>query len=99
MDLGLLYAVIGGLFEPVWVWFLASSGKQEGRRKIIFLALFLITSVVSVYWVGLAMRSMNIGAAYAVWTAVGAVTTLVISRFAFGEEMNLLKILAAIMII
>ncbi len=99
MDFVLIYAVIGGLFEPVWVYFLARSQREEGNRKILMLALFLVTSVVSVYWVGLSMRYVNIGVAYAVWTAVGAVTTLTVSRFAFGEDVNWMKILAAALII
>lgn len=99
MDPVLGYAVIGGLFEPVWVYFLARSGREEGNRRILMLALFLVTSIVSVYWVGLSMRYVNIGVAYAVWTAVGAVATLAVGRFAFGEDVGRRKVLAAALII
>lgn len=98
MDSGLLFALIGGLWEPVWVWFLDRSSKEAGNRRILCLALFLVTSVVSVYFVGLAMQSMNIGVAYAVWTAVGSITTMLLSRFALGESFNVRKVVAVVLI-
>lgn len=99
MDLGLAYAVFGGLWEPVWVWFLNRSSTAEGNRKILYLALFFVTSVISVFFVGKAMQTMNVGVSYAIWTAVGSVTTLLISRFVLKERFNLMKIAAVFLIL
>lgn len=99
MDPGILYALIGGLWEPVWVWFLDRSSKEEGNRRILCLALFLVTSVASVFFVGMAMKTMNIGVAYAVWTAVGSVFTMVLSRFTLGEGFSARKVLAVFLIL
>jgi len=99
LDIGLLYAAFGGLWEPVWVWFLNRSSLEKGSRKYAYLALFLVTSVISVFFVGKAMETMNVGVAYAIWTAVGSVTTLLISRFVLKERFNLVKVVAVFLIL
>ena len=99
MDSGLLFAVIGGFWEPVWVWFLSRAEKTEGNARTLNLALFVVTSILSVYFLSFAMRTMNIGVSYAVWTAVGALLTLAIGRIFLKESLNSRKIIAVIMIL
>ena len=99
MDSGLVWAVIGGFWEPVWVWFLTRAENSEGRSKYINLALFVVTSILSVYFLSFAMRTMNIGVSYAIWTAVGSLLTLTISRVFLKEAVNTRKVIAVMMIL
>lgn len=99
MDSGLLFAVIGGFWEPVWVWFLTRAENSRGNARLVNLALFVVTSILSVYFLSFAMRSMNIGVSYAVWTAVGSVVTLAVSRLFMKEVVDTRKIVAVVMIL
>lgn len=44
--------------------------------------------VVSLWLLGLAMRALPVGTAYAVWVGVGAVGTVVLGIILFGEPTN-----------
>ena len=98
-DSGLIFAVVAGFWEPVWVWFLTRAEHSEGRARNINLVMFVITSVLSIYFLSFAMRTMNVGVAYAVWTAVGSLITLAIGRLFLSEALNPRKILAVFMIL
>jgi quaternary ammonium compound-resistance protein SugE len=54
--------------------------------------------VVSVVLLGWAMRSLPVGTAYAVWTGIGAVGTVVLGIVLFGEPATLGR-LACVMLI
>ena len=96
---GLAFAVFGGLLEPVWVWFLSRYGDKQGITKFVYLALFVLFSVLSVLAVGYAMGGMNMGVAYSVWTAVGSVTTIAVSRIFLGESFDSRKVLGVFLIL
>jgi multidrug transporter EmrE-like cation transporter len=99
MDLSLVYIIIGGLWEPVWVWCLNKTSHSEGRLRLEWGVLFVITSITSVFFLGLGIQSMNIGIAYAIWTAVGSITTLLISRVFLGEGFDKRKVIAVFLIL
>lgn len=99
MDTALLFAVFGGFLEPVWVWFLSGYDSKQGYLRYAYLALFLFFSIASVLAVGAAMGSMNMGVAYSVWTAVGSVSTVVISRVFLKESLNVRKVLGVFLVL
>lgn len=67
-----LILIGSALFEAVWA---TALGKSNGLRKPLPTAIFLIANVISMVGLGLAMRTIPVGTAYAVWTAIGAVCT------------------------
>jgi quaternary ammonium compound-resistance protein SugE len=55
--------------------------------------------VASISLLGVAMRSLPLGTAYAVWTGIGAVGTVVLGIFLFGESAAMGRLLCVAMIL
>ncbi len=83
-----LYLVAAGLLEIVW----ASGFKQMGIARPL-LSLGVIAAMIGSFgllW--LAMRSLPIGTAYAVWTGIGAAGAAVVGVIAFSEPATALRL-------
>lgn len=92
--------IIGGFFEPMWVLALEKFGKAENRSgKAVYGTACLVAMIFSLFFLSLGMRTMNIGIAYAIWTAVGSVITILLSRVLMNEHFNALKVIAIMMIV
>ena len=74
--------VIAGLFEVGWAIGLKYT---EGFTRLWPTVGTLGAMVVSVGLLGLAMRSLPVGTAYAVWTGIGAVGTVILGIVLFSE--------------
>ena len=77
-----LLLVVAGLFEIVW----AIGLKHTHGFTRLWPTLGTVSAmVVSIGLLGLAMRSLPVGTAYAVWTGIGAVGTVLLGMVFFGE--------------
>jgi quaternary ammonium compound-resistance protein SugE len=74
--------VIAGVFEVGWAIGLKYT---EGFTRLIPSALTLTAMVASIVLLGLALRALPVGTAYAVWTGIGAVGTAALGIYLFGE--------------
>ena len=95
----LAYIVIGGCFEPVWVFALEKADSSEGRRMMGFYAIALTCMFLSIFFLSFAMRTMSVGVSYAIWTAVGSILTLLISKIFYNEMFKPPKIVGIMMIL
>ena len=77
--------VIAGLFEVAWAIGLKYT---EGFTKLWPSVGTLTAMALSVILLGLAMRSLPVGTAYAVWTGIGAVGTVILGIVLFAEPAN-----------
>lgn len=73
---------LAGLFEVGWAIGLKYT---EGFTRPIPSALTLAAMVASVVLLGIAMKSLPVGTAYAVWVGVGAVGTAILGIVLFAE--------------
>lgn len=80
MDWALL--LLGGLFE---VGFTTALRFVDGFRSISWTLAFLASAGCSMALLGLAARTIPMGTAYVVWGGVGAVGTVLVGVFWFGE--------------
>ncbi|TYP75603.1 DMT family transporter [Paenibacillus methanolicus] len=87
--MGWVYVFIGGLFEIGWAYGLRAS---EGFTKPIPSALTAITLAISFYLFAKAMRMLEIGTAYAVYTGIGTAGTAIIGMLVLGEPAGALRI-------
>lgn len=85
-----LVLVVSGLFEAVWATALS---KSEGFTKPLPIVVFVIGSVISVAGLGLAMKHIPVGTAYAIWTGIGGATTVAYAMITKAEPVNVIKIL------
>ena len=77
-----------GLFEIGW-----AVGLKAANGRPLILAATIVAMVASVALLYLAMRDLPLGTAYAVWTGIGAVGTVVVGIVAFGESADALRLL------
>ena len=73
---------IAGLLEIVWAIGLKYT---EGFTRLWPTVGTVIAMILSVALLGLAMRTLPVGTAYAVWTGVGAVGTVLLGIVLMGE--------------
>jgi quaternary ammonium compound-resistance protein SugE len=77
-----LVLVIAGLFEVAWAIGLKYT---EGFTRPWPSVATAAAMIVSVVLLGIAMRTLPVGTAYAVWTGIGAVGTVALGIVLFGE--------------
>lgn len=81
--------VIAGLFEIGWAIGLKYT---EGFTRPWPSVLTAAAMVLSVLLLGLAMRELPVGTAYAIWTGIGAVGTALLGIVLFGEVASLARL-------
>ncbi len=81
---------IAGLLEITWAVGLKYS---NGFTKFLPSALVIAGGFVSVWLLGIAMKTIPLGTAYAVWTGIGILGTVALGIVFFHEPINLLRLL------
>ncbi|MFO1759642.1 quaternary ammonium compound efflux SMR transporter SugE [Pseudomonas aeruginosa] len=85
-----------GLLEVGWA---VGLKYTEGFSKPLPTVLTALAMLVSLGLLGLAMKHLPLGTAYAVWTGVGAVGTVIAGIVLFGESMALLRLASVALIV
>jgi len=88
--------IVAGLFEVGWAVGLKYS---EGFTRPTASLATLGSMVVSLGLLGLALRSLPLGAAYAVWTGVGTVGTALLGMLLFQEAADVRRLLCIALIV
>lgn len=88
--------LFAGLFEVGWAIGLKYT---DGFSRPLPTLLTVAAMVVSLTLLGLAMKELPLGTAYAIWTGVGAVGTVIAGIILFGESMALLRLASVALII
>lgn len=78
--------LVAGLFEVGWAVGLKFT---DGFTRVWPTVGTVVSMAVSLYLLGVALRSLPLGTAYAVWTGVGAVGTAVMGIVLLGESADL----------
>ncbi len=81
--------VLAGLFEVGWAIGLKYT---EGFTRLWPTVGTVAAMVVSLGLLGIAMKSLPVGTAYAIWVGVGAVGTVILGIVLFDEPVNALRI-------
>jgi len=85
-----------GLFEVGWA---VGLKYTDGFSKPIPTVLTVGAMVISLGLLGLAMKELPLGTAYAIWTGVGAVGTVIAGIILFGESMALVRLVSVALIV
>lgn len=91
-----VYLVAAGLLEVVWA---VSMKQSEGFSRPGPTVLMIVTMLGSFGLLAMAMRSLPLGTAYAIWTGIGAVGAFVVGVAALGEAASPARVLAALLIV
>lgn len=85
--------IVAGLFEVAFAFCLGKAKETTGTEMYFWYAGFLVTLTVSMVLLIKATQSLPIGTAYAVWTGIGAVGTVLVGIFVFKEPTTFLRLL------
>ena len=88
--------LIAGLFEIVWA---VGLKYTDGFSRLWPTVGTLAAMGVSVYLLSISMRSLPVGTAYAVWTGIGSVGTVMLGILLFGEGLSLVRLGCIAMIV
>jgi quaternary ammonium compound-resistance protein SugE len=90
--------IIAGIFEIGWPLGLKMS-QTNPACKIWGLVIAIISMCVSGGLLWFVQKTIPIGTAYAVWTGIGAVGTLVVGIVFFGDSSSIWRMLSALLIV
>ncbi|RTY70241.1 multidrug efflux SMR transporter [Flavobacterium sp. GSP27] len=84
--------ILGGLFEVGFATCLGKAKESSGMAATFWLCGFLICLAISMGLLYKATLTLPIGTAYAVWTGIGAVGTVLVGIFVFKEPADFWRI-------
>lgn len=84
--------IIAGLFEVGFASCLGKAKQSTGSTANIWYAGFLACLFISMYLLVKATQTLPIGTAYAVWTGIGAVGTVLMGILVFKEPAEFWRI-------
>lgn len=90
-----LLLVIAGLLEIAWAIGLKYT---EGFTRFTPSVLTLMAMAASFYLLSIALRTLPMGTAYAVWVGIGAVGTAIMGMLIFNESATPLKLVSILLV-
>ncbi|MBU3183167.1 quaternary ammonium compound efflux SMR transporter SugE [Clostridium psychrophilum] len=91
-----LYLVVAGMFEVEWAIGLKYS---QGFTKMMPSVFTLVGMIASFYFLSLALKSLPIGTAYAIWTGIGTIGTVILGAVLFKEPFDIMHIICIALIV
>jgi quaternary ammonium compound-resistance protein SugE len=88
--------IVSGLLEAGWALSLKAS---DGLSKLWPSVAFFVLLAASMAGLTIALKTLPVGPAYAVWVGIGAVVTAVVGMIAFKDPVNVLTIGSIVLII
>jgi quaternary ammonium compound-resistance protein SugE len=91
-----LYLVVAGIFEVVWA---TSLKYTDGFTKLYPSIITIVGMIISFMFLSISLKTLPLGTAYAIWTGIGAIGTVIIGILMFGEPQSIARILFVVLII
>ncbi len=85
-----LYLVIAGMFEVWW----AVGLKYSQGFTVLVPSIFTISGMIaSFYFLSLALKNLPLGTAYAIWTGIGTIGTVILGIILFKEPVDIIRLM------
>jgi len=91
-----LILFLAGIFEVVWAIGLKYT---HGFTKITPTIFTIIAMIISFYLLSLALKSLPLGTAYAIWVGIGTIGTVIAGVILFSEPTSTIRIVSIILIL
>ena len=91
-----LYLIVAGIFECGWA---IGIKYTDGFTKFWPSVLTLTAMAISIWLLSMAMKTIPIGTAYAIWTGIGAVGVTIVGMLLFNESIEILRIFCLLLIV
>jgi quaternary ammonium compound-resistance protein SugE len=85
-----IYLTVAGLFEIGWAIGLKYT---DGFTRVLPSLWTIASMIASILLLGLALKTLPVGTAYAVWTGIGAVGTAILGIWLLAEPATALRLL------
>lgn len=83
------FLILAGILE---IGFTTCMKLSNNFTNVKWTSAFVVCIVLSFYFVNKASQTLPLGTAYAVWTGIGAVGTVLVGIFYFNEAVNFWRI-------
>ncbi|MCY1524349.1 Quaternary ammonium compound-resistance protein SugE [compost metagenome] len=87
-----LFLILGGLFEVGFTYCLGKGKESSGNSSLFWYISFAVCLILSMMLLIKATQSLPLGTAYAVWTGIGAVGTVLVGIWVFNEPAGFWRI-------
>ena len=91
-----IYLAVAGIFEIVWSIQLKNS---HGFSVLVPSILTAVGMAISIWFLSLALKTIPLGTAYAVWTGIGILGTVIFGSIFLKEPVDILKIIFILLIV
>ncbi|MFD0362371.1 DMT family transporter [Nocardia sp. GCM10030253] len=91
-----IYLMIAAVFEVV---FALATNATHGFTVLGPSLLTAAAASGGIFFLSLALRTLDVGVGYTVWTGIGSVGTVIFGTLIFHESLNVWKVLAFVLII
>ena len=88
--------VVAGLFETGWA---VGLKYTEGFTRLWPTIWTALAMIISLWLLGIAMKSLPVGTAYSVWVGVGAVGTFILGIVLLGESASAARLISVALIV
>ena len=88
--------VSAGVLEIVWAYFMKQS---QGFTHLTPTAVTIVTMIASFGLLSMAMKTLPLGTAYAIWTGIGAVGAFIVGVMVLGEALTPMRIGGVVLIV
>ena len=88
--------VVAGLFEVAWAIGLKYTDGFTRWWPSVWTLVAMVASIVLLAW---AMKTLPVGTAYAAWTGIGAVGTVILGIVLFGEPATFARLACVALIV
>ena len=91
-----IYLLIAGFFEVFWAIGLKMS---HGFTNVIISILTIAGMIASFYFLALALKNIPLGTAYAIWTGIGTIGTVILGILIFKEPASIMRFVCIAMVL
>ncbi len=91
-----VYLLAAGVLEIVWAYLMKASAGFTKPWPTVGMVVFMIGSFGLL---SLAMKTLPLGTAYAIWTGIGAVGAFAVGAFVLGEPLTPLRIAGVTLVV
>ncbi len=90
-----VYLFFAGIFEVVWS---VAMKESHGFSRLVPSIITIVFMLLSFALLSIAMKTLPLGTSYTVWVGIGAIGAFILGVTMFGESLNPLRIIAALLI-
>jgi quaternary ammonium compound-resistance protein SugE len=91
-----VFLFLAGLFEVVWA---ISLKYTQGFTRLYPTIITVAGMAISFYFLSAALRTLPIGTAYAIWTGIGALGTVIVGMLFLGEPRDVMRIVFLLLLV